>query len=147
MSMSHFMMELRSLRGGRRLPFPRKLGGTWTRGTGNARCRRCKSDRRATRRTSRWRRRRRRWPFLLEVEGDVAELLLDVADDLALGGGHHGVASLGHDLHEVVGQVASGQVETQDGVGKGVTLIDDETGGTTGGVQGKDGLDAHVRGG
>merc|ERR1719385_577316 len=97
--------------------------------------------------------------LLLEVESDVAELLLDVADDLALGGGDHGVASLGHDLHEVVGQVAAGQVETQDGVGKGVTLIDgdgvgdtisdveDETGGTTGGVQGEDGLDAHVGGG
>jgi len=97
--------------------------------------------------------------LLLEVESDVAKLLLDVADDLALGGGDHGVASLGHDLHEVVGQVASGQVETQDGVGKGVTLVDgdgvgdtisdieDETGGTTRGVQGEDGLDAHVGGG
>merc|ERR1711931_28076 len=97
--------------------------------------------------------------LLLEVESDVAKLFLDVADNLALGGGHHGVTSLGHDLHEVVGQVASGQVETQDGVGKGVTLIDgdgvrdtisdveDETGGTTGSVQGKDGLDAHVGGG
>merc|ERR1719427_843635 len=97
--------------------------------------------------------------LLLEVEGDVAKLLLDVADDLTLGGGDHGVASLGHDLHEVVGQVASGQVETQDGVGKGVTLVDgdgmgdtisdieDETGGTTRGVQGEDSLDAHIGGG
>merc|ERR1719383_98948 len=97
--------------------------------------------------------------FLLEVQSNVAELLLDIADDLALGGGHHGITALGHDLHEVVGQVASGQVETQDGVGEGVTLVDgdgvgnaiadvkDETGGTTGSVQGKHGLDAHVRGG
>ena len=64
--------------------------------------------------------------------------------------------SLRHDLHEVVGQVTSSQVKTQDGVGKGVTLIDgdgvghaiadveDETGGTTGSVEGEDGLDAHV---
>ena len=64
--------------------------------------------------------------------------------------------SLGHDLHQVVGQVAAGQVETQDGVGKGVTLVDgdgvgdtvsdveDETGGTTRGVQGEDGLDGNV---
>ena len=29
---------------------------------------------------------------MLKVEGDVTKLLLDVADDLALGGGHHGVA-------------------------------------------------------
>ena len=96
--------------------------------------------------------------FLLKVESDVAELLLDVADDLTLGGGDHRVASLGHDLHEVVGQVTTGQVETQDGVGKGVTLVDGDgvrdaiadvehqTGGTTGSVQGKHSLDAHVPG-
>merc|ERR1712055_373875 len=94
--------------------------------------------------------------LLLEVEGDVAELLLDVADDLALGGCHHGVTSLGHDLHEVVGQVASGQVETRDGVREGKTLVDgdsvgnaisdveDQAGGTTGGVQGQDGLNTDV---
>merc|ERR1712112_226835 len=97
--------------------------------------------------------------LLLEIEGDVAELLLDVTDDLALGGGDHGVASLGHDLHEVVGQVTVSQVKTEDGVGKSVTLIDwdgvgdtisdveDEAGGTTGCVDGEDGLDAHVGGG
>merc|ERR550534_2235204 len=97
--------------------------------------------------------------FLLEVEGDVAKLLLDVTDDLTLGGGDKGVTTLGEDLHEVVGQVASGQVETQDGVGESVTLVDgdgvrdtitdveDETGGTARGVQGEDGLDAHVSGG
>merc|ERR1719283_313039 len=50
--------------------------------------------------------------LLLKVQSDVAELLLDIADDLALGGGDHGITALGHDLHEVVGQVASGQVET-----------------------------------
>ena len=42
--------------------------------------------------------------LLLEVEGDVAELLLDVADDFTLGGGGEGVAALGEDLHEVVSQ-------------------------------------------
>ena len=64
--------------------------------------------------------------------------------------------SLSHDFHEVVGQVSSSQIETQDGVRKGVTLVDgdgvgdtitdveDETGGTARGVQGEDGLDAHV---
>ncbi len=64
--------------------------------------------------------------------------------------------SLRHDLHEVVGQVATGQVETHDGVRKGVALVDrdgvgdaiadveDETGGAPGSVEGEDGLDAHV---
>merc|ERR1719283_382176 len=96
--------------------------------------------------------------LLLKVEGDVAKLLLDVADDLALGGGYHGVASLGHDLHQVVGQVASGQVETQDGVGKGVTLVDgdsvgdaianveNETSCAARGVEGENSLDTDVHG-
>merc|ERR1712179_320685 len=85
--------------------------------------------------------------LLLEVESDVAELLLDVADDLTLGGGDERVSSLGHDLHEVVGQVASGQVETEDGVGNTIADVEDETGGAARGVQGKHGLDAHVGGG
>merc|ERR1719374_558511 len=84
--------------------------------------------------------------LILEVESDVAKLLLDVTNDLALSGGHERVTALGENLHEVVGQVASGQVETQDGVGEGVTLVDgdgvgdtitgvkNDTGGTTRGV-------------
>ena len=64
--------------------------------------------------------------------------------------------SLGHDLHEIVGEITAGQVKTQDGVGEGVTLVDgdgvgdtisdveDETGGTARGVEGKDGLDTDV---
>merc|ERR1719427_867109 len=34
------------------------------------------------------------------VQGDIAELLLDVTDDLTLSGGGEGVALLSHDLHE-----------------------------------------------
>lgn len=39
-------------------------------------------------------------------------------------GGDKGVAPLGEDLHEVVSEVAAGQVETHDGVGQSVALID-----------------------
>merc|ERR1719295_323437 len=97
--------------------------------------------------------------LILEVEGDVAELLLHVTDNLSLSGGHERITALGEDLHEVVGQVASGQVETQDGVGEGVTLVDrdgvgntitgvkNDTGGTARGVQGEHGLDTDVHGG
>merc|ERR1711936_952581 len=56
--------------------------------------------------------------LLLEVQGDAAELLLDVTDNLALSGGGEGVASLGEDLHQVVGQLTASQVETDDGVGE-----------------------------
>ena len=59
--------------------------------------------------------------LLLEVEGDIAELLLDVADDLTLGSGGERVAALGEDLHQVVGQVATSQVQSEDGVGKGIS--------------------------
>jgi len=97
--------------------------------------------------------------LLLEVKGDVGELLLDVTDDLTLGGGGEGVTTLGQDLHQVVGQITASQIQTEDGVGKGITFIDgdgvgdtisgvhDDTGGTSRGVQGQDGLDGDVHGG
>jgi len=97
--------------------------------------------------------------LLLEVEGDVAELFLDVTDDLTLGGGGEGVSTLGEDLHEVVGEVASGKIETEDSVGEGISFVDGDgvgdtisrvehdTGGTSGGVEGKDGLDGDIEGG
>lgn len=62
--------------------------------------------------------------LLLEVEGDVAELLLDVTDDFTLGRGGEGVTALSEDLHEVVSQITSSQIETQDGVGESVSLVD-----------------------
>jgi hypothetical protein len=96
--------------------------------------------------------------LLLEVEGNVAELLLDVANDFTLGSGGEGVTALGENLHEVVGQVTASHVNTRDGVGKGETLVngDDvgdtvtrvehDTGGTTGSVKREDGLDGDVEG-
>merc|ERR1712178_74095 len=97
--------------------------------------------------------------LLLEVQGDVAQLLLDVTDNLPLGGGGEGVATLGEDLHQVVGKLTASQVQTNDGVGESVTLVDgdtvgdtvtgvhDDTSGTAGGVQGEHSLDGDVHGG
>merc|ERR1719301_262300 len=97
--------------------------------------------------------------LLLEVKGDIAELLLDVTDNLTLSSGGERVAPLGEDLHEVVGQLTASQVKTDDGVGESVTLVDgdtvgdtvtgvhDDTGGTAGGVQGEHSLDGDVHGG
>merc|ERR1712180_465469 len=45
--------------------------------------------------------------LLLEVKGNIAELLLDVTDNLTLSGGGERVAPLGEDLHEVVGQLTA----------------------------------------
>lgn len=97
--------------------------------------------------------------LLLEVEGDVAKLLLDVTDDFSFGGGGEGITPLGQDLHEVVGQVTTSHIHTSNGVGKGETFVDGDnvgdtiarvehdTGGTTRGVQRQDGLDRDVEGG
>merc|ERR1740129_2152960 len=97
--------------------------------------------------------------LLLKVQGDVAELHLDVTDNLALGSGGERVATLGEDLHQVVGELTASQVQTDNGVGESVTLVDgdtvgdtvagvhDDAGGTAGGVQGEHSLDGDVHGG
>merc|ERR1712088_724571 len=97
--------------------------------------------------------------FLLEVKGNIAELLLDVTDNFTLGGGGERVAPLSEDLHEVVGELTASQVQTEDGMGESITFIDgdgvrntitrvhDDTGGTTRGIEGEDSLDSDIHGG
>merc|ERR1719158_768898 len=97
--------------------------------------------------------------FLLVVKGDEAKLLLDVSDDFSLGGGGEGVSSLTQDLLQVLGQISASKIQSENGVGKAVSLVDrdgvghtitrvqDDTGGSSGSVQGKDGLDGNVHGG
>jgi hypothetical protein len=97
--------------------------------------------------------------FLFEVQSYIAELLLDVTDNFSLSSGGERVATLGEDLHEVVSEVSAGQVQTEDGMRKGITFIDgdgvrntitrvqDDTGGTTGSVQGQNGLDGNIHSG
>src|SRR4051794_16356593 len=59
---------------------------------------------------------RRGLNFLLEIVCNVAEFLLDVTDNFALGSGGECVSALGQDLHEVIRQVTSSHVDTRDGV-------------------------------
>merc|ERR1712064_195516 len=82
--------------------------------------------------------------LLLEVEGDIAEFLLDVPDNLPLGSGGEGVATLSEDLHQVVCEFTTSEVQTDDGVRETVTCIHDDTSGATRGVQREDSLDGHV---
>merc|ERR1712186_94399 len=96
--------------------------------------------------------------LLLEVKGDIAELLLDITDNLTLSGGGERVTALSEDLHEVVGELTASQVQTEDGVGEGITFIDgdgvgytitrvhDNTSGTSRSVEGKDSLDSNIHG-
>merc|ERR1719312_2006466 len=69
--------------------------------------------------------------FLLEVKGDIAELLLDVTDNLTLSSGGERVATLGEDLHQVVGELTSSKVKTDNSMGEGITFIDWDTVGDT----------------
>merc|ERR1712048_352444 len=97
--------------------------------------------------------------LLLKVKGNIAKLLLDVADNLTLSSGSERVATLSEDLHEVVGELTTSQVQTKDGMGKGITFIDgdivgdtitrvhDHSSGTTGGIEGKNSLDGNIHGG
>merc|ERR1719469_64409 len=89
--------------------------------------------------------------LLSVVLGDEGVLLLDVADDLDLGGGGKGLTVLEEELLHVVGEDTSSDLHLLDGVGEGesfedgdgvgntITSIDDETGGTSSGVEGHDG--------
>merc|ERR1712121_19920 len=97
--------------------------------------------------------------LLLEVKGNIAELLLDVTDNLTLSSGGEGVATLGENLHQVVGELTSSKVKTDNSMGKGITFIDgdtvgdtisrvhDNTSGTARGIEGEDSLDCNIHGG
>merc|ERR1712117_145463 len=97
--------------------------------------------------------------LLLKVEGNIAELLLDVTDDLTLSSGGERVAAFSEDLHEVVGELTSSKIKTDNSVGKGITFIDgdpvgdtitrvhDNTSGTARGIEGEDSLDGNIHGG
>merc|ERR1712168_1474430 len=94
--------------------------------------------------------------FLFEVKGNIAELLLDVTDNLTLSSGSERVAALSEDLHKVVGELTSGKIKTDNSVGKGITFIDgdtvgdtisrvhDNTSGTARGIEGEDSLDGNI---
>ena len=83
--------------------------------------------------------------FLFKVEGDIAQLLLDVTNDFPLGclfqmvrkyhcysvgrkyakhtGGGEGVTTFGQDLHQVIGKITAGQIQTENCVRKSITYF------------------------
>merc|ERR1712002_248308 len=84
--------------------------------------------------------------LLLKVKGNIAELLLDVTDN----------ATLSEDFHQVVGELTSSKIKTDNSMGKGITFIDgntvgdtisgvhDNTSGTARGIEGEDSLDGNI---
>merc|ERR1711970_788024 len=69
--------------------------------------------------------------LLLKVKGNIAELLLNVTDNLTFSGGGEGVATLSKDLHQVVGELTSSKIKTNNSMGEGITFIDGDTVGDT----------------
>merc|ERR1719460_198581 len=69
--------------------------------------------------------------LLLKVKGNIAKLFLDVTDNLTLSSGSERVTTLSEDLHEVVGELTASQVQTEDGMRKGITFIDGDVVGDT----------------
>jgi len=92
----------------------------------------------------------------LVILSDERELLLDVLDDFKLGGGGEGVATLEEELLGVLGDDTAGDLHLLDGVRDGetfedgngmsdtITGVNDETSGSSVGVEGHDGLDGDV---
>merc|ERR1712204_88124 len=52
--------------------------------------------------------------LLLKVKSNIAELLLDVTDNLTLSSGGERVATFSEDLHEVVGQLTASKIKTDN---------------------------------
>ena len=65
--------------------------------------------------------------LLIEVEGDIGELLLDVTDDFLLGGRGEGVTTLVEDLLEVVGEVIAAEGKSQNAVPNPVDIVEWDT--------------------
>ena len=93
------------------------------------------------------------------VADHVAKSLLNVPNNLHFCGGREIVAAFSEDLLQVVGQVATGQVDALNGVGDGETLVDGHgmrntvarvkhnTCGAAGGVERANALHANVKAG
>merc|ERR1719238_803924 len=60
----------------------------------------------------------------VKVQGDVAELFLDITNDLALRCCGEGVAPLCQNFHQVLCEVTSGEIETQDCMWQRIAFVD-----------------------
>merc|ERR1719376_1329403 len=96
--------------------------------------------------------------LLFKVKSNIAELLLDVTDNLALSSGGEGVATLSQDLHQVVCKVSTSKIKTKNSMGEGIAFIDgdsvrdtisrvkDNASGSARCIKGEDSLDGNIHG-
>jgi len=59
--------------------------------------------------------------LLLKVKGNVTQLLLHITNDFSFGCRAEAVPSLGKDLHEVVGKITPGKIDTENGMWQSIT--------------------------
>jgi len=97
--------------------------------------------------------------FGIEVKGNVAVLFFDFSGDFSFGGRGEVNTDFSQKLDHVISEISTGKIVSHDGVGKGVTFedgngvgntitrIEDDTGGSSGGIEGQDGLDGNVEAG
>merc|ERR1719353_1902347 len=60
----------------------------------------------------------------VEVQSNVCELFLDVTDNFTLRSGGEGVSTLSEDLHQILGEISSSKIETENGVRQSIALVD-----------------------
>jgi len=94
--------------------------------------------------------------LLLEVEGNVGLLLLDVTDNFELGSGGERLTGSEEELLHPVGKDTASNLHLLDGVGDAVTFVNgdsvgntitsvtNETGGSTSGVEGHNSLEGNI---
>merc|ERR1719376_955828 len=90
------------------------------------------------------------------VQSNVGKFFLDVTDNFSLSSGGERVSTFSEDLHQVVSEITSGKIETEDGVGKSVSFVDwdsvgytitrieNNTSSTSGRVERKHSLDGNI---
>merc|ERR1712215_244611 len=96
--------------------------------------------------------------FLFKVKSNIAKLLLDITDNLTLSSSGKGIATFSKDFHQVVGELTSSKIKTDNGMGESITFIDrdsmgdtitrvhDNASGTARGIEGKNSLDGNIHG-
>jgi hypothetical protein len=103
--------------------------------------------------------------FLFKVKSNIAKLFLDITNNFTFSSGSISVTTFSEDLHEVISQITTSQIETKDSVwklsvkrmfysisfidrnsvGNTITRVQDDTSSTSRSVKGKNSLDSNIK--
>merc|ERR1711941_85431 len=94
--------------------------------------------------------------FLFKVKSNISEFLLDVTNNFTFSSGGERVTTFSKDFHHVISQITSSKIQSEDsmrksitfinwdGMGNTITRIQNNTGGSSRCIQGKNSLDSNV---